>query len=123
MTPSRRTRPVVGLVLDVVLVLVFAAIGRASHAEADAVLGVLRTAWPFLAGTLVGWGVVRVLRSAWPVEVVPGITVWFATLVVGMALRRATGEGTAWPFVVVAAVTLGVLLVGWRALVRWRRRR
>jgi hypothetical protein len=32
-----------------------------------------------------------------------------------MLLRRLTGEGTAWPFVVVATVVLAALLLGWRA--------
>jgi membrane protein implicated in regulation of membrane protease activity len=63
------------------------------------------------------------MRRHWPLGPGPGITVWFATLVVGMVLRRATGAGTAWPFVVVAAVTLAVLLLGWRAIAGWRRRR
>lgn len=109
-------RPLAAFALDVVLVVAFAAIGRASHAEANPVLGALITAWPFLVGTVVGWTVVRVLRKGWPLEVGPGITVWFATVLFGMLLRLATGQGTALPFVAVAAATLAVLLVGWRAV-------
>jgi hypothetical protein len=109
-------RPWVAFGLDAVLVVVFAAVGRASHEEANPVVGALVTAWPFLVGTIVGWAVVRVLRKAWPLGVGPGITVWFATVVIGMVLRRATGQGTAATFVVVAAVVLAALLVGWRAL-------
>ncbi len=116
-------RPAVALLIDVVLVIGFAAAARASHAQADALLGVLATAWPFLVGTAIGWAVVRLLRRSWPLEVGPGITVWFATLVFGMVLRRVTGAGTAWPFVVVAAVTLALLLLGWRALTHLARRR
>lgn len=114
-TPLLR-RPLMALVLDIVLVVVFAAIGRASHAEANPVTGALLTAWPFLVGLLVGWTTVRVLRKGWPVEVGPGITIWFSTVVVGMLLRLATGQGTALPFVGVAALTLAVFLIGWRAL-------
>jgi hypothetical protein len=114
--PALLRRPLVALLVDVVLVLVFAAIGRASHAEASPVTGALVTAWPFLAGLLVGWTVVRLLRKGWPLEVGPGITVWFSTVLFGMLLRLATGQGTALPFVAVASVTLGVLLIGWRAL-------
>ena len=109
-------RPAVAFLLDVVLVIVFASIGRASHDEANPVLGSLQTAWPFLVGTVIGWLVVRALRKGWPVDVGPGITVWFATLVFGMVLRRVTGAGTAPSFVVVAAIVLAVLLLGWRAL-------
>lgn len=35
---------------DAAAVLLFAAIGRGSHAELDGLAGVLNTAWPFLAG-------------------------------------------------------------------------
>jgi membrane protein implicated in regulation of membrane protease activity len=41
-----------------------------------------------------------------------------AAVVLGMLLRRLTGDGTAWPFVVVATVVLAALLLGWRAAVR-----
>jgi hypothetical protein len=109
-------RPVVGFGLDVVLVVVFAAVGRASHDEANPVVGALLTAWPFLVGTVVGWVVVRLLRKAWPLEVGPGITVWFATLLFGMVLRQVTSHGTAVTFVLVAALVLGLFLIGWRAL-------
>ena len=110
-------RPPVAFALDVLLVLVFAAVGRASHDEANPVVGALVTAWPFLVGTAVGWAVVRVLRKAWPLEVGPGITVWFATVLIGMVLRQSTGQGTAVSFVLVAALVLALFLVGWRALV------
>ncbi|MEO7447877.1 MAG: DUF3054 domain-containing protein [Humibacillus sp.] len=116
-------RPLVALLLDVVLVVVFAAVGRASHEEASPLVGALLTAWPFLVGTALGWVVVRALRRAWPLEVSPGVTVWFATVLVGLVLRRATGQGTAASFVVVAAVVLALFLLGWRALNDLARRR
>ena len=110
-------RPLVAFLLDVLLVIVFAAAGRASHDEANPVLGALLTAWPFLVGTVIGWVVVRLLRKAWPLEVGPGITVWFSTVLIGMGLRQATGLGTAATFVLVAAAVLALFLIGWRALV------
>ncbi|GAA1975138.1 DUF3054 domain-containing protein [Terrabacter lapilli] len=116
-------RPALALLLDVVLVLVFAGIGRASHDEAGPVLGAVLTAWPFLVGTALGWGVVRVRRHSWPIDVAPGVTVWFATVLVGMLLRRSIGLGTAASFVVVASVVLAVFLVGWRALGAYATRR
>ena len=109
-------RPAVALLLDVALVLVFASVGRASHEESSQVLGVLATAWPFLVGTGLGWLVVRVVRRSWPLDVAPGVTVWFATVLVGMLLRHAVGSGTALSFVVVASVVLALFLLGWRAL-------
>ena len=116
-------RPLVAFLLDVLLVIVFAAAGRASHDEANPVLGALLTAWPFLVGTVIGWVVVRLLRKSWPLEVGPGITIWFSTVLIGMALRQATGLGTAATFVLVAAVVLALFLIGWRALVTLALRR
>ena len=116
-------RPVVALLLDVSLVLVYAAVGRASHEEANPVVGAVTTAWPFLVGTALGWVVVRASRRTWPVPVSPGVTVWFATVLVGLVLRRVTGQGTAVSFVIVAAVVLAVLLLGWRALLAYAARR
>jgi len=55
--------------------------------------------------------------------VAPGVTVWFATVLVGMVLRRATGQGTAASFVVVASVVLALFLLGWRALSAYAARR
>ncbi len=106
----------IGLALDVAAVVLFAVVGRASHAEAMSLLGVARTAWPFLAGVAVGWGAARAAFRAWPLSPRHGIPVWLCTVVVGMLLRSASGQGSAPAFVVVAAAVLGVLLLGWRAV-------
>jgi hypothetical protein len=116
-------RPGVALLLDCALVVVFAAVGRASHDESGPVGGALSTAWPFLVGTTLGWLVVRAMRRSWPLDVAPGVTVWFATVVVGMVLRRAVGSGTAVSFVVVASVVLAAFLLGWRAVGAYAARR
>jgi peptidoglycan/LPS O-acetylase OafA/YrhL len=107
----------VGLALDVAFVLVFAAVGRASHDEENVIWGVLGTAWPFLAGTAAAWAAVRLLSHRWPLSVGPGISVVVGTVALGMLLRALTGQGTAWTFVVVATLVLAVLLLGWRLLV------
>ncbi|QIR69780.1 DUF3054 domain-containing protein [Kocuria sp. KD4] len=99
------------LAVDLVLVIVFAAIGRSAHGED--VLGMLTTAWPFLVGTLIGWFAARGAHR--PAAVVPtGLVVWLSTEIVGMFLRTLTGQGTAWSFVLVSLVVLGVFLVGYR---------
>lgn len=103
-------------IVDALLVVVFALSGRASHAEALDAAGVWQTAWPFLAGLVIGWLVTGAWRhplTSWP----RGVLIWGAVFIVGMLLRVATGQGVALAFVIVAAVTLGVLLVGWRAVV------
>jgi hypothetical protein len=104
----------VAVALDVAFVVVFAAVGRMSHEEGDALRGVLLTAWPFLAGLLVGWGLVRWRSHRWPLQVGPGITVVACTVLVGMLLRTTTGQGTAPTFVLVATLVLAVMLLGWR---------
>jgi DUF3054 family protein len=48
---------------DLLAVLVFAAVGRRSHAEVVDAYGVLATAALFLLGLLLGWLVVRVWHA------------------------------------------------------------
>ncbi|WP_400999770.1 DUF3054 domain-containing protein [Agromyces sp. GXQ0307] len=101
--------------LDVMLVVLFAGIGRASHGEVVDAGGVWETAWPFLVGLAVGWLLVRGWRR--PLAVRPtGVAAWVAAVAVGMLLRLATGGGAALAFVVVATATLGLFLLGWRAI-------
>lgn len=113
---SLRRSPAVGFVVDAVLVVAFAVIGRSAHDESLTPGGILATASPFIVGTVIGWLVVRIRRGAWPLEVGPGITVWFSTLLIGMLLRVIVLDSFAWAFLAVAAGVLAVLLVGWRAL-------
>jgi hypothetical protein len=104
------------LVTDVIGVLLFCAVGRRSHEQGLSVTGIATTAWPFLAGTVVGW----LASRAWqrPTAVVPtGVVVWLCTVAVGMLLRKASSAGVAASFVLVAASVTAVLLLGWRAVV------
>lgn len=111
-------RNVVAGLLDVCCVLVFVAIGRATHDEAASVAGYVEALWPFLAGLGAGWAACRAWRR--PDALVPaGVGVWAATVVVGMVLRVVSGQGTAFAFVVVAFCFLGLVLLGWRAVARW----
>ena len=117
-------RPGPAALVDLLLVLVFAAVGRASHGEDVGPVGLVTTAWPFAAGWLVGWVVVLVLaptRSR-PLGLAAGVLVWLPTVLVGMLLRAATGAGVQTSFVVVATVVLGVLLLGWRGVATLVRR-
>lgn len=108
-------RAPVALAADLVAVTAFTTLGRRSHDEGLSASGIVTTAWPFLAGAVIGWALSRGWRR--PAAVVPtGVTVWVATVVVGMLLRKATGAGTAFSFVVVASLVTGVLLLGWRAV-------
>lgn len=108
-------------VADALLIMVFAAIGRDAHQRGDIIIGVLLTAWPFLAGAALGWLSFRVWRS--PLTVLPsGLGVWTGALAGGMILRAITGQTVVFAFVVVALLSLGILLVGYRLLLAGIRR-
>lgn len=111
------------VIVDAVLVLIFAVIGRASHDESPA--GFLLTAWPFLVALLVGHLLAALLpaRPRQPWSVLWGVVVWVVTVIGGMLLRMATGDTAQVAFIIVATLTLGVLLVGWRAATSLLRRR
>lgn len=102
--------------VDALLVVVFAAIGRATHEEGALgswALGLSTTAWPFLAALGLGW----LLCLGWRAPLAPlraGMPIWLVTVVGGMLLRALSGQGTAVPFIVVATLTLLLMLVGWR---------
>jgi hypothetical protein len=103
------------IAVDIVCVLIFAIVGRGSHRrEANDLVGVLSTAWPFLAGTLTGYVVARAWRH--PASLRSGAVIWLCTVSVGMLLRLASGRGAALTFVLVAAIALGILLLGWRVV-------
>jgi hypothetical protein len=106
---------------DALCVTLFALIGRASHAEGVTLGGLAETAWPFLAALVLGWTLVRASLRVWPSRMWHVLPIWLCTVFGGMAFRAMTGQGTAFSFVVVALLVLGVLLVGWRAVVDVRR--
>ena len=101
--------------LDAGLVVVFVSIGRSSHAEGLDLAGIAATAWPFLTALVVGWLAARAWRhplSVWPT----GAIVWAVTVIGGMLLRVASGQGTQFAFIVVATLTLAAFLLGWRLI-------
>ena len=109
-------RYVPALIVDAVLVTVFALLGRLSHQEDAA--GVLLTAWPFLAALVVGHLLAALLpgRPRKPWGLGWGVVVWVVTVAGGMGLRVAGGDTAEAPFVIVATLVLLVFLVGWRAI-------
>ncbi|MBK0419372.1 DUF3054 domain-containing protein [Leucobacter sp. CSA1] len=120
MNTDRRTAPkppiiAFALVADALFVVLFAALGRSSHAREATFVGLVETAWPFLVGLAVVWLAARVWRA--PLRIVrSGVPLWVGTVAIGMLLRALTGAGTAMPFVIVATVSVGVFLLGWRGI-------
>lgn len=127
--PGRRQLPMpVTALLDLVAVTVFVMIGRSSHEEGLTVVGILQTLWPFAIGAAAGWSIAYVLshvRSSddsfghdfRPERIVPaGLIVWFCAVAIAMVLRYLLHQGVAFSFVMVATISLGVFLIGWRAV-------
>lgn len=108
-----RWRSLVAFAIDLVLVGVFVGIGRASHGEDQSAWIV--TYWPFAIGLAAGWGVVRGWRRPFAIAHT-GLPAWIGAVLVGMLLRAVTGQGVQVAFVIVAAIVLGALLLGWRFL-------
>ncbi|MDN5920340.1 MAG: DUF3054 domain-containing protein [Pseudonocardia sp.] len=112
MAPARI--PALALAADLVAVVVFAAIGRVSHAEPDSLLGLLGTAAPFAVGAVAGW-VSPWVRGA-PAGMLAGVTVVVGSVVVGLLLRFGFTGSLPWTFALVTAVSLAVLMLGWRGV-------
>lgn len=112
---SPRRIPALAFAADVIAVVVFAAVGRISHGEAESLSGLLATAGPFLIGLVASWAT-PVVR-AHPVGIRSGAVVLGGTAVLGLLLRAAfTVRLPPLGFVVVTVIALAVLLIGWRAL-------
>ena len=111
------------LAVDLLLTVLFVALGQGQHSTERGLLGLLVTAAPFLAGLLLMTGLTsghRTWARVWP----HGVIVWLGTVAVGMVLRVAFGLGGApVSFVLVALGVLGVLLLGRRAVTAWLVRR
>lgn len=111
---SRSASVLLAFVLDAVLVVTFAAVGRASH-DGDVWTGLATTAWPFLGGLVLGW----LIAQAWKAPRAlarTGLPVWAMTVAGGMLLRVVSGQGIAVSFVIVAGLVLAVFLLGWRLI-------
>lgn len=108
--------PLLMLVVDAVLIVVFSTFGRGAHSEGLGPAQVWGTAWPFLVGLAVAWLILLATRRA-PGTVGSGVLVWVVTLVVGMVIR-GIGDGRVphVSFILVAATVTAIFLIGWRAI-------
>lgn len=120
--PHRSTGPWLGWAADIVLIILFATLGRRTHESGLDLGGLLVTAAPFLAAWAVGTALTRpqfTWAQIWPA----GLVVWVVTVVGGLLLRVALGDTAALSFQVVTAAVLGAFLLGRRAvtaiLLRW----
>ncbi len=101
------------LALDAVAIGAFVLIGRDTHNEGNALVDVVGTAAPLLAGLVAGW--VAADATHRPLLPTTGVVVAAMSLLAGLGIRRLVfGDGIAGPFVLVAAGYYLVTLVGWR---------
>ena len=97
--------------------VLFVAIGRRNHDEGTAIDGIATVATPFLIALAVAWLSSRAWRT--PGSMRTSLIVWLVTVFGGLELRHFVFDrGTATPFVIVATLVLGVLIVGGRFAVR-----
>lgn len=106
--------PALAFTADVVAVIVFAAVGRASHDESADLLGLLATAAPFGVALAAAWA--TPLVRARPTGLPAGLAVLAGTAAIGLLVRFAFLGRLPLSFAIVATCALGVLLLGWRGL-------
>lgn len=102
------------LVVDLMLVIMFAALGNRSHETGLSPGDIVTTAAPFMLGLLMATLITPFARRPsrlWP----DGLVVVLLTVGLGMALRVGLGSGgTQLSFILVATGVIGVLLLGRR---------
>lgn len=113
---------ILAILLDVLMVFVFAVLGRAAHGESTEPALVWQTAAPFLLASLMAW-VLLMLKRFTDSLFVQGFTVWAITLAGGMFFRVMLGESIHWSFVAVAAIMLLALFFAWRGVAHLALRR
>lgn len=102
--------------IDILLIILFALLGRREHEHGLDVGGILWTALPFIIGYVFMLAVSRPwvnINRLWPT----GVLVWLGTVALGIATRIALGSTAAISFIMVATIVLGVFLLGRRAIV------
>jgi hypothetical protein len=106
---------VVSVVLDVALLVAFAAIGRNAHAKGDSLRGTLAVAWPFVAAWLLVASPSHALERLAPRR---AALAWIGAWPLALVLRALTGRGDAIGFAIVLLVLPLLALTGWRAAAR-----
>ena len=115
-------RPWVALLGDVAVLVVFVLVGRRSHHEDAGIDGFFRVWWPFVVALGVAWLVTGLWRA--PLAWGRAVAAWLVTVALGMALRITLQDREfKVAFTIVTLLFVGAGMLGWRAVVRWRRAR
>ncbi|MFC7376360.1 DUF3054 domain-containing protein [Brachybacterium sp. GCM10030268] len=103
------------LVGDLLVVILFVAIGFVQHGTPLTSQNLFLVGWPFAVGVLLGHLAIRAWRAPfrlWP----HGLFVWAIMLATAMAIRTLFGGGTETSFVIVTGVVTAIGMLGWRAV-------
>ena len=115
-------RPWVALLGDVAVLVVFVLVGRRSHHEDAGIDGFFRVWWPFVVALGVAWLVTGLWRA--PLAWGRAVAAWLLTVALGMVLRITLQDREfKVAFTIVTLLFVGAGMLGWRAVVRWRRAR
>ena len=115
-SPRRPALVLLAALADVACVLALASGGLATHSADEGMARLLVVAWPFAAGTALGWLVTRAWRRPWALWPT-GVVVWGCTWALGVLLRVLTDQGVAPAFQLVSFGFLAVTMLGWRGVV------
>lgn len=116
--PLHAPKPIVAflLVIDSLLIVIFAVFGIASHSGSLEVASIARVAIPFLLPYLLLAMTIKptkLIHNVFPI----GVVLWISTVVVGPILRAAIFNDTsALPFILVSAGVLALFLLGRRGI-------
>lgn len=103
------------LIGDLLVVILFVAIGFLQHGTPLTSQNLFLVGWPFAVGVLLGHLAIRAWRAPfrlWP----HGVFVWAITIAAAMAIRTLFSAGTEVAFILTTAIFTGVLMLGWRAV-------
>ena len=113
--------------LDLLALLIFALLARLAHDDGSgfSVLHWLDTAWPFMLGAVIVWGILLAAGTRAAGQALrTGVFVWLGSLIVGLgiwAIRNAAIPH--WSFILVATLMSALLLFGWRGIAQLRVRK
>ncbi|MGV1003356.1 MAG: DUF3054 domain-containing protein [Candidatus Nanopelagicales bacterium] len=123
-TQLRTTRPQVAGIIDLLIVLAFIVGGRASHSDDPSGNSLIAVAVPYLVGLAVGWVVLWRMGLRRAMTPAAGLLIAANTWAIGTLTRRFIfGGGTAFGFLLVSALFLFGLVIGWRVLAGMAARR
>lgn len=115
LTATRDGDDIPAILTDLVLIFVFAAIGRAQHGESLEIGDLAYTALPFWVGSLIGHVILRFAGKN-PRSLTWGSFLVVATWALGQLGRIMLTEGTDPAFLAVSAAFIALFLLGWRLL-------